>query len=259
MDNAVKLTHWKAHAHHTKGLWPPLYKVRPRGIEQICLQANYEEELAERLFIGGNTIIVTDNQYSYPYNAFDNLPDNLITQHIIWIRQDHKVSFNEVIQYVNQEWPGMDFILFENEIESRSIKTIDHYHLLLRKPIPNLKLVSLQVFIGGEEDTKSHYLVNHLLHTYRPHLKGYSYGVIRSEDIDDTHLTVLPEHQMSIYYLSREAVVSYVHQRIAMRYGQDVADAHCSCEEAQMSYTSHYKVEVWNNGETRQYYNGLQF
>jgi hypothetical protein len=264
MDNAIRLTDWQTRFHHVKGCWPPLYKVRPRRIDQICNQNNYEIELAERIFVDNKLIVITNNEYPYPFNSFNGSSQDTISQHIIWIRDsEDMLVFNHIIEYVEKHWPEMDFILFENTIESRSIKTIDHFHLLIRNAEPNLQLDKLLIFVidpvsnhSDPSTDKIKSFIDHLLHLYRSCLKDDSYDVIYSDDIQLDHQS---KNQLTICYLSKEILFPHIFRKISERYDTDVANLHCTYDENLLTYPTHYKMEIWNNGEVRRYFNGLQF
>lgn len=265
MDNSIRTTSWKAISHHVFGKWPPLQKVRVDTVEALFRSPGYEQDLAGRIFGDTEEIrVVTDNDYPLPYASFDR-PDAIIQQ-IIWLRESGPTTFAETVQWVKEQWPGFDFVLFENQVEARSIKSITHYHLLRKLAEPDLRLIRVQVFAPQTDDCRpvegspdryhhqSRALVNHLLHLYQPYLTSTAYGSQRSDTIEEDTRRL---HQLEITYVPESVLLGHAMSTISWRYGEEVADRHLDFNESDLTLSSHYKIELWSNGERRRYFNGL--
>jgi hypothetical protein len=125
-----------------KGYWPPLFKTRfTENYYDVSMRDEYEANLFERIF-GNNNEKIIINLNTYPFNLGFGL-----TQYIVWIRNmDNDPGIDYITEFVNQIFPDMDYVVYLNKPEGRSIKTILHYHVIIKnshEPIFLKKLIVL--------------------------------------------------------------------------------------------------------------------
>jgi len=104
----------------------------------------------KRIFEDPNLdIVISPNKY--PFSIGKN-----ITQQIIWIKQWprnldwNKSNITEIVDLIDRTYPDMDYCILLNTPENRTIKSILHYHVML-KPMsePDLHLQRLIVLHAG--------------------------------------------------------------------------------------------------------------
>ena len=101
---------------------PPKYSLnREDSVERAYeLDNQTEEQLYNKLFINDSTWILTPNKY--PYNFKDN------TEHyVFWSKGPIDYSILENIL----SGLGRQYIYFENDMNNKSIKSINHAHVFL--------------------------------------------------------------------------------------------------------------------------------
>jgi hypothetical protein len=125
-----------------KGNWLPKFcqRVIPYTDTIPDMDAHIEN-LRKDIFKNDDDVVVTPNEYPY-YSEIDSV--NLIG----WVNEKFN-NFNlEWFQkYVDQVYPNKDYLIWINSPENRSIKSIEHCHILLANPQPKRSLRKLTVFI----------------------------------------------------------------------------------------------------------------
>lgn len=119
-----------------KGKWKPLFKSRLYD-KYNNDKMNYEEILRQKIFEKTDSeIVIIINGYPF------NLGPDLI-QYVVWIRNKDP-GIMTIQNIVESTYPNTDYIIYENTYENKSIKSIIHYHLILRVHVypsySNLKL-----------------------------------------------------------------------------------------------------------------------
>lgn len=105
---------------------PPTMKLsRKPDVQSSYLKnmkkSNYVNDLYKRIFVGGIDNVLVKN--TYPYYFVDD------TQHYVyWSKADINYDrMNEELRRV-----GKEYIYFENEIENKSVKDINHVHVFFK-------------------------------------------------------------------------------------------------------------------------------
>ncbi|XWV26968.1 hypothetical protein QJ857_gp0081 [Tupanvirus soda lake] len=113
-----------------KGTWKPLFKSRyNNNYFDFSKRDEYETDLKKRIFsnVSGN-IVVSPN--TYPFNFDPN-----IIQYVVWIRNsEDDPGIESITKIIETMYPGKDYFIYINKMKGRSIKTIQHYHAMI-KPI----------------------------------------------------------------------------------------------------------------------------
>lgn len=124
----------------TKGHWKPLFKTRFVDFNYyIDDKKRYENDLRNKLFRKIDHWIVICNN-NYPFNLGEDLE-----QLIVWIR-DGDPGIDFITKLVEKHYPGRDYIVSLNQYQYRSIKSILHYHVILKEPSPPFYLEKLIIF-----------------------------------------------------------------------------------------------------------------
>ena len=123
----------------SKGNWKPMFKpIVPKnyGGEE------YENILYQELFSQHNqdTIFVKN---IYPINLGNNLE-----RYVIWIRnQSNDIGIEKIEELISQKYPDMDYYIYSNLPELRTITHIIHYHTMIKNPSPPAYLEKLIVLV----------------------------------------------------------------------------------------------------------------
>ena len=125
-----------------KGSWQPLFKSRfMEKYFDDTKRCEYEKNLFERLF-GNNNEDIIMNVNAYPINFGPGLK-----QYVIWIRNaDQNPGIDYVEKYVSGLCSNMDYIVYINKPEFRTIDSILHYHLVIKNSHDPIFLKKLIVF-----------------------------------------------------------------------------------------------------------------
>jgi len=109
-----------------KGHWKPMFKFRFNDTYfDINKREQYEKDLRIRLFQNNiHNIVITPNEY--PFNFGDG-----IIQLVIWIRKTDP-GIKTITDIIEKLYPDMDYNIIINKIQARSIKSILHYHAVLK-------------------------------------------------------------------------------------------------------------------------------
>ena len=123
-----------------RGFWRPLFKFRYReSYFDKTTRSEFENKLSHDVFGTSNAdIVITRNAYPFPF-------DDGIEQYVVWIK-DKDPGIENIKTVIEKMYPGFDYLVSINKPEYRSIKSILHYHLLLRSPVSSIKLKKLIVF-----------------------------------------------------------------------------------------------------------------
>lgn len=124
-----------------KGTWMPLFKSRfSDNYYDQNKRSEYETNLRNKIFKNNSDIVISKN--GYPFNIGDNYK-----QYVIWIKDYHKdPGLKEIIRLIEEKYPSDDYIIYINLYEHRSIKSILHYHAILKQPSEPSFLEKLVVF-----------------------------------------------------------------------------------------------------------------
>ena len=82
-------------------------------------------------------ILVTKNEFPYI------IPNTNYDYWIVWNLENSNIQFEQILNYFNLV--NKDYILWKNNPLYKSIKYIEHYHIILRNSIPKLKLKKLLI------------------------------------------------------------------------------------------------------------------
>ena len=120
-----------------KGDFLPTFKFRftENYLDNINRE-QYEKELFVELFSNEELDFVI-NTNKYPFNFGSNLE-----QKIVWIRYSDP-GIEQIQRFVEEFYPSSDWIIYLNKPKHRSIKSILHYHVVLRPQSEPLKLKKL--------------------------------------------------------------------------------------------------------------------
>ncbi|AYV85617.1 MAG: putative ORFan [Satyrvirus sp.] len=113
-----------------KGLWRPLFKTRyVAKYYDTNKKDEYEHGLYNRLFgDNDNSIVIRKNMYEF------NLGKDL-EQFVVWIRDKHNdPGIDHIVKIIEEEYPDMDYNIYLNKPENKTIKNIQHYHAILKNP-----------------------------------------------------------------------------------------------------------------------------
>jgi len=77
-----------------------------------------------------NTIL-HDVKFKITINLFPYDLEKNILHYILWISPNHKLFKNEIESIINNYFKCQKFICYQNKIEAKSIKTIEHYHIFI--------------------------------------------------------------------------------------------------------------------------------
>lgn len=111
-----------------KGWWRIPFKVRVgRTYGQIAKTEGHEDRVFEKVFGGNdNSIVIRPNDY-----PLSSGPD--VEQYVIWIRElEADPGIDAISSLISQLYFNRDYIVYLNRPIDRSIKTIRHYHALVR-------------------------------------------------------------------------------------------------------------------------------
>lgn len=124
-----------------KGFWMPLFKSRyNEKYFDKNRRREYENNLRKKLFSGGSDIVISKNYYPFNFG-------NGVEQYVIWINDCKKdPGIKEIVDIVEKTYPNWDYNVYVNLCEYRSIKSILHYHAILKSPSEPFHLEKLIVF-----------------------------------------------------------------------------------------------------------------
>lgn len=123
-----------------KGNWKPLFKYRfNEDYFDTNKRIEYETELRNKIF-GNNRCDIVITKNSYPFNYGKD-----IEQYVIWIKNNDP-GIIEIAKLIEKIYSGFDYIVAVNKIQTKSIKTIQHYHTVLKIPSVPSHLTKLVVF-----------------------------------------------------------------------------------------------------------------
>lgn len=124
-----------------KGNWKPLFKSRfiSSNYEDTC-KPDYENNLRNRIFNNSSDACITHNEY--PFNLGES-----VKQLIIWISDEKSdPGINKISELIEFYYPNVDYTIIINKPENRSIKTILHYHAIIKEPSEKFYLKKLIIF-----------------------------------------------------------------------------------------------------------------
>jgi len=75
--------------------------------------------------------ILHNLRYKITINRFPYDIEKNISHHILWISPNYKLVKIEIESIITNYFGYKKFICFKNKIETRSIKTIEHYHIFI--------------------------------------------------------------------------------------------------------------------------------
>ncbi len=102
----------------------------PNFINIIDLNGNVSEEL-----------IITPNEFPY------RIPNPNYSYYLLWnLNSSTGLSIEDVGKIFSKELVNKDYIIWRNPLIFKSVKTIEHYHILYRPNIPKLTLKKLFIF-----------------------------------------------------------------------------------------------------------------
>lgn len=82
------------------------------------------EYIIKSLELKKNSRLVTDNKY--PYNwTFPCKHD------ILWV-YSNRITLQEAKTFIINHYPNKEFFIFENSLEKRSVKDLQHYHVIFK-------------------------------------------------------------------------------------------------------------------------------
>lgn len=124
-----------------KGIWRPLFKERFNSYYNEQNRQEYELDLQNRLFSHNNDeIIILENSYPFIYGENEK-------QYVIWIKNENNdPGINQIVTMINDKFPEKDYIVHLNKMIHRSIKTILHYHAIIKEPSKPINLKKLIIF-----------------------------------------------------------------------------------------------------------------
>jgi len=76
-------------------------------------------------------IILKNHKYKITINRFPYKLDNNIGHYLLWISPKYKLLQNEIEDIIKKKFKNKKFICFQNKLETRSIKTIEHYQIFI--------------------------------------------------------------------------------------------------------------------------------
>lgn len=126
------------------GWWRIIFKVRVgKTYDQIAKTVGHESLVFEKVF-GANSDPIVIRPNDYPLSCG---PD--VEQYVVWIRSlELDPGIDEVSTLISKLYPNRDYIVYLNKQSDRSIKTIRHYHAIIRsKPIPMSPIPTLSKLI----------------------------------------------------------------------------------------------------------------
>lgn len=125
-----------------KGFWKPEFKSRfNNDYFDFSNRENYEKELRNRLFKNeSDKIVILPNAYPFILSV-------KCEQFVIWINDANKdPGIEKIATAIEQAHPQYDYHVLLNSEKYRSIKSILHYHAIIKlKEIP-VKLTKLIIF-----------------------------------------------------------------------------------------------------------------
>ncbi|XWV25630.1 putative ORFan [Tupanvirus deep ocean] len=115
-----------------KGTWKPLFKSRyNNNYFDFTKREEYEKNLRKRIFSNvsdSQNVVVSPN--TYPFNF-----DPEITQYVVWIRNlENDPGIENIVKNIESMHPEKDYFVYINNMNGRSIKSIQHYHAMI-KPV----------------------------------------------------------------------------------------------------------------------------
>lgn len=138
----LKSVEYSSMNHKTRGNWRKLFKARYNShYANNQNNINYELILRRQIFEVDNEDIVI-NLNNYPYLFGDNMQ-----QYVIWIREEENdPGIDWIFDTIKEMHPNMDIMIYINDPLDRSIKSILHYHAIIKNPSPPLYLQKLIIF-----------------------------------------------------------------------------------------------------------------
>lgn len=97
----------------------------------------FSNNLSNNFKVDNPNILITKNEYPYI------IPNTNYDYWIIWNLQNSNIQFEQILNYF--DLVNKDYILWKNNELYKSIKYIEHYHIILRNSIPKLKLKKLLI------------------------------------------------------------------------------------------------------------------
>ena len=126
-----------------KGFWRVNFKDRQNDIYfDPNSRTLYETDLRDRLF-SDNADEIVINKNTYPFNLCDSANE----QYVIWIRDkinDPEIGF--IVKIIEEKFPEMDHLIYVNKPMYRSIKSILHYHCIIKPKSEPAYLKKLTIF-----------------------------------------------------------------------------------------------------------------
>lgn len=125
--------------HKTRGYWKKLFKARYND-NYIGDQdhTNYEINLRRNIFeIDNEDIAIKPNIYPYLFGE-------QMQQYVVWIKDEkNDPGIDSLFDIINEIHPNMDIMVYINDPKDRSIKSILHYHAIVKNPSPPFHLQKL--------------------------------------------------------------------------------------------------------------------
>ena len=123
-----------------KGYWKPLFRTRyNNNYFNLSSRSVYEQNLRTELFSEGGDIVIRAN--NYPFNLGNDLK-----QYVVWIK-DEDPGIDKVSEVVQKQFPNMDYDIFINSPDIRSIQSICHYHAIIKEPSVAAHLSKLLILV----------------------------------------------------------------------------------------------------------------
>ncbi|MEM0354243.1 MAG: histidine phosphatase family protein [Thermoplasmata archaeon] len=132
-----------------KGYWKPMFKFRYNDdYFDKSRREEYEKNLRTKLFsreylsdgqkYDWKDIVITKNLYPYIFG-------DEVEQYIVWIKE-RDPGIKNIARIVGYLFPNYDYNIMMNMPEEQSIKSIIHYHVIIKKPSTSFCLKKLIVF-----------------------------------------------------------------------------------------------------------------
>jgi hypothetical protein len=124
----------------TLGHWKPLFKSRfNNNYFNVEDRTKYEKNLWDKFFLNNESDIVI-RQNKYPFNYGENM-----NQLVVWLRDKNlDVNIDDISNIIKELYPDLDHKIILNQFDHRSIKSVLHYHVILKQPtIQNIHLEKL--------------------------------------------------------------------------------------------------------------------